>query len=389
MTAVLAAVLALQIANPDPFLARVDLQALYDEMSEIMLSLETPADVDNLHAVLYASDYVYLDKKGEKHPLAAVREELIRTLQQPPYDWISQAIQKVSSTHDGARVVVEMTTVRSATDTEGQYGPQGRTHTLTEVTTFRDDWVKNREGAWRLKAREQVSAPKSTVDKPRFPLSENSTTPATQAADRSSGDDAASTGSAQASTSSNRILGVLPNYATVNPNQPAQTIKNAQVLRIAALDSFDPYIYPFVGFVAALSQAGNHEPSFGKTFTGYEKRYAAAFADNTIGNMMTTAVLPIALQQDPRYFILGRGSILRRTRYAASRSLITRRRSGGRQFNLSEVGGNAIASAIAMSYYPAANRSVSTVLTHWGMQVMWDTLANEMKEFWPDIRRKL
>jgi hypothetical protein len=25
----------------------------------------------------------------------------------------------------------------------------------------------------------------------------------------------------------------------------------------------------------------------------------------------------------------------------------------------------------------------------WGMQVMWDTLSNEMKEFWPDIHNYL
>jgi hypothetical protein len=389
MTAVLATVLALQVATPDPFFARVDLQALYDEMSEITLSLETAADVDNLHAVLYASDYVYVDRKGEKHQLAEVREELIRTLQQPPFDWMSQAIQKISPTSDGARVVVEMTTVRSATDTQGQYGPQGRTHTLTEVTTFRDDWVRNAGSPWRLKAREQLGSPKTFIDKPRVPLSQLSPAPATQATANDISKDNPAAAGGQSSTPSNRILGVLPNYATVNPNQPVRKITSGQVLRLAALDSFDPYIYPFVGFVALLSQAGNHEPSFGTSFSAYEKRYAVAFADNAIGNMMTTAIMPIALQQDPRYFVLGRGSILRRTEYAASRSLITRRRSGARQFNASEIGGNAIASAVAMSYYPASNRSLSTVLSHWGMQVMWDTLSNELKEFWPDIRRRL
>ncbi len=29
------------------------------------------------------------------------------------------------------------------------------------------------------------------------------------------------------------------------------------------------------------------------------------------------------------------------------------------------------------------------MLTRWGMQVLWDTLSNEMKEFWPDVREKL
>jgi hypothetical protein len=40
-------------------------------------------------------------------------------------------------------------------------------------------------------------------------------------------------------------------------------------------------------------------------------------------------------------------------------------------------------------YYPRADRSVTTTLTRWGMQVMWDSLSNELKEFWPDIRRKI
>ena len=36
-----------------------------------------------------------------------------------------------------------------------------------------------------------------------------------------------------------------------------------------------------------------------------------------------------------------------------------------------------------------AERTLTGTLTRWGMQMVWDTLSNEMKEFWPDIRHTL
>ncbi len=149
---------------------------------------------------------------------------------------------------------------------------------------------------------------------------------------------------------------------------------------MAALGSFDPYVFPFVGVVSCL----NHEPGL-----SYAQRYATSLADNSIGNFLTTAIMPLAMRQDPRYFESGKGSLPRRLAYAASRSLITRGRSGQTQFNVSEIGGNAIAATLSNLYYTPPERTFSGTLTRWGMQVMWDTLSNEMKEVWPDIRAKL
>jgi hypothetical protein len=79
-----------------------------------------------------------------------------------------------------------------------------------------------------------------------------------------------------------------------------------------------------------------------------------------------------------------------RVAYAASRSVVTRRRTtGSRRFNVSEIGGNLTAAALENAYYPSSSRSLTSTAGRWGMQVMWDTLANELKEFWPDIRRRL
>jgi hypothetical protein len=187
----------------------------------------------------------------------------------------------------------------------------------------------------------------------------------------------------------NRIFGVLPNYATVERNTNVLPVTTKSTFKMFALGSFDPYVFPFVAFTAGLAQLENEEPSWGHGMGAFGKRYATAFADNTIGNFMTSAVAPTLLHQDPRYFVLGEGSFLHRAGYALSRSVVTRTRAGRRAFNLSEIGGNAVAAGISNAYHPPEDRTWSDTVSRWGMQVMWDTLTNELKEFWPDIRRKI
>jgi len=174
-----------------------------------------------------------------------------------------------------------------------------------------------------------------------------------------------------------RMFGMLPNYGTVEPATHAQPIATPQIFALATKNSFDPVVFPFVGFSAGLGQGGSGD---------YAERYATVLADNTIGNLMTSAIMPAALHQDPRYYELGSGGVLRRTGYALSRTLVTRARTGERQFNVSEIGGNLAAASMSNIYYAPGDRSVSGTLTRWGTQVMWDALSNELKEFWPDVR---
>ena len=187
---------------------------------------------------------------------------------------------------------------------------------------------------------------------------------------------------------SQRILGVLPNFGTVENAPAAPPITTSQRFRIASLNTFDPFVYPFVGLTAGLADLQRQEGNW-RGAVGYSQHYAVAFADNTIGNMLTTAVVPTLVNQDPRYFVLGKGGLWHRAGYAASRSLVTRGANGQHQFNISELGGNALAAGLSNLYYPADARSLYATLQRFQTQVMWDTLANELKEFWPDIRRTL
>jgi hypothetical protein len=190
-------------------------------------------------------------------------------------------------------------------------------------------------------------------------------------------DDAAD---ATVDTSATRLLGVLPNYTTVDSTHvAAQTTHDS--FRAAALGSFDPVMYPFIG---VMTLVGNADAN-----SSFETRYSRAFADNAIGNFMTTAIVPSLTNEDSRYFRRGTGGVFSRLAYAASRSVVTRSRSGGARFNISEIGGTAAAAGLSNIYYSPADRTVGATVTRWGTQVMWDTVANELKEFWPDIHAKL
>lgn len=186
-----------------------------------------------------------------------------------------------------------------------------------------------------------------------------------------------------ASGGDHRIFGVMPNFTTVEDGRTAPPVDAHQKFRMASLNTFDPFVYPFVGVIALMNR------SYGSGTSGYVKQYAASLTDNVTGNFMTTAILPSVLHQDPRYFERGSGGVLHRVAYAASRTAVTRGDSGAAQFNVSEVAGNAIAAGLSNFYYPSAKRTVGSTLARCGMQVTWDSLSNELKEFWPDIRRML
>lgn len=189
-------------------------------------------------------------------------------------------------------------------------------------------------------------------------------------------------------TVNDRILAVMPNYTVENADK-VPPISTGQKYRLAAAGVFDYFTYPFNGALAALAQANNSPKSWGQGWGAYGKRYGASFADNGIGTFMTTAVFPSALHEDPRYYQLGHGSIPHRTEYALVRLFWTRTDSGGHRFNYSENLGNAAAAALSNVYHAPEDRTWGRNLSTLGTLDMWDGVSNLMKEFWPDIRRKM
>ena len=116
-----------------------------------------------------------------------------------------------------------------------------------------------------------------------------------------------------------RVFGVLPNYGTVDDAREASVVTTRATFRMAALNTFNLYAFPFVGATTALAQLENQERSLGPGLRAYWLRYATSFADSSISSFLTSAILPTLLKQDPRYFELREGSGWHRTGYAAPR----------------------------------------------------------------------
>lgn len=214
------------------------------------------------------------------------------------------------------------------------------------------------------------------------------------------------TGQPSSGTSNDRLFFTLPNFLTLENAREVPPLTTKQKYAVVTRGSFDYVQYPWYGFLSGISQAQDSEPGYGQGAAGYAKRFGAAFADGTIENYMTGAVLPSLLRQDPRYFQSGQGSFWRRTGYAMSRNLITRTDAGGEQFNYSEVVGGALSAAISTySYHPkshlfstttpgvlrytSSDRTLPNTAKVWGTQYGYDTLTLVVKEFWPDIRRRI
>ena len=209
------------------------------------------------------------------------------------------------------------------------------------------------------------------------------------AATQPANDPAAGTGQTPAELASprnDRIFWSMPNYLTVENSASAPPLTTGEKFKAVAQGTFDPFEVAFIGLEASINQASNSDPTLGRGFTGYAKRYGMAYADTSIANFMTSAVMPTALHQDPRYFTMGKGNFFRRAAYAASRVLITRSDSGRTEFNFSEILGNSMAAGLANAYHPAP-RTITNSIRIAGTQTSWDAFGFELREFWPDIHR--
>jgi hypothetical protein len=186
----------------------------------------------------------------------------------------------------------------------------------------------------------------------------------------------------------NRVFGVLPNYRTADASQEGTVLTNRQKFTIASKDSFDYPLVMLAGALAGLGQWTDQSPSFGQGLKGYGHRLATNYADQAMGNLFTEGLFPVMLHEDPRYFRRGSGTKKSRAVYALTRVMLTHTDSGRTSFNFSEWLGNASAVAISNAYYPD-NRSFGANGTKLLMQVGTDAVSQVLKEFWPDIRRKI
>jgi hypothetical protein len=196
-------------------------------------------------------------------------------------------------------------------------------------------------------------------------------------------------GTESQSQQTKRILGIIPNFRAVSTDVklPPQSVKEKFVT--ATEDSFD-YSSVFIpALLAGYDLAVNATPEFHEGAAGYGRYFWHSAVDQTSENYMVEFVVPSLAHEDTRYYTLGRGGFFKRAGYALSRAVITRSDSGKETFNLSEVVGAGASSGLSNLYYPSAERSLSSTGSEWGLDIAIDAASFCVKEFWPDVNRRL
>jgi hypothetical protein len=200
----------------------------------------------------------------------------------------------------------------------------------------------------------------------------------------------AQTPPAETPLSSDRILGVIPNFQTVSdPAIPYTPLRIRDKWKLFAKEATDPFAFFSSATGAGISQWHNEDPKYGNGFKPYMQRFGAAQADLNAQNFFQDAVLASLLHEDPRYFRKGPASpVTHRIAYAVSRVIITRRDSGKSTFNFSGIGGMELGIALSNAYYPPKSISGKEVAWRNFTSLTAAALGNLLPEFWPDIKAK-
>ncbi|MGO8816092.1 MAG: hypothetical protein ACLQVG_15755 [Terriglobia bacterium] len=221
------------------------------------------------------------------------------------------------------------------------------------------------------------------------PQANQSGTPSASGRRKQSPAKPADQGTSPANAQSGRILGIIPNFHFVSPGvkPPPPTPKEDFV--IASRNSFDYSSFIFAGFSSLWAEGMNTHAQLGKGVPGFGRYYWRGFVDKVDGNYMVYFAMPTLFHQDERYYALGKGSLLRRVAYAASRVIITPNDQGRPSFNASELLGRGIAETVSASYYPSQARTPGALARRWGWAVGRDAVSDALRELSPDIVRLL
>ena len=154
-------------------------------------------------------------------------------------------------------------------------------------------------------------------------------------------------------------------------------------------DAPDPVSFLSAGFNAGMDQAADRDPSFGLGAAGYGRRFGIDLAAQTTWRFLKDFAYPTVFSEDPRYYRLGHGSYRKRLLHAAAHSAVAFRDNGKYMFNVTEWLGTASAVALTSAYHPSDDHTFGSIIKQTGYSVSWDVGFDILREFWPEVARKL
>jgi len=177
-----------------------------------------------------------------------------------------------------------------------------------------------------------------------------------------------------------RVLGFIPNlYVTYEPHP--EPLTGRMKFHLAYKNLSSPFFFGRTVAWAGVQQARDDPSEWHQGAKGYSKRLGAGFADAAIGGLISNAVLPSLLHQDPRYFYQGSGTTKSRALHAMWAPIVCKGDNGKWQPNYSQMGGDLIGYSIATAYYPGSSRNAGHVFQTFGIDMGLHVFGSLAQEF--------
>jgi hypothetical protein len=184
-----------------------------------------------------------------------------------------------------------------------------------------------------------------------------------------------------------RVLGLVPNFRTVSADIKLPPMSPKEKFIIAGKDTFDYSALFVAGVQAGFSMNSKSYPEFGQGLKGYGQYYWHTLADTTAENFFVGGLGPIVFKQDNRFYTLGHGGFRKRSWYAVTRVLVTRKDDGNETFNFSEIIGSGASSGLSTLWYPKQYQTWTKVGQKWLTSDLIDCFNFWWKEWWPTANK--
>lgn len=151
--------------------------------------------------------------------------------------------------------------------------------------------------------------------------------------------------------------------------------------------TISPYTFAGALYDATWAQAWGDPREYGGGMEGWGKRLGAAAAGTESRSFFGSFLFPTLLHQDPRYFAMYQGPVMKRGLHAVKRVFVTRNDDGKEVFNSSGLLTIAFTEALCMAWTPEGKRSAGTTFTRMLGAMQGDASYYVLREFTPDVLR--
>jgi hypothetical protein len=168
-------------------------------------------------------------------------------------------------------------------------------------------------------------------------------------------------------------------------------LTNAEKFGLFSHDLLHWGTHASIAFDSGLSMATKDRPYLGNSARGYFTRYGLNVADEANFCFFTVSFFPAIFHQDPRYIPRDGGSTGARLSFALTRVIVTRGDSGQSEVNRSNIVGMFLSTSISSVMYSSygADVGVGGNFVAFGYNIMTEAAFDVLKEFWPDVARKM